>query len=144
MNLNINTGEIRLTVNGDPKRELVFNPEDIGFVERFYDLLSEFENKSKEYQAKAQELENDETLDAYGIPLNTKQRIALLREACQYFRSQIDKIFGQGTSDIVFGSINTLNMFAEFFEGITPYIQKARSDKLKKYIGNREQRRALK
>lgn len=139
MNLNINTGEIRLTIDGDPNRVISFNPEDIGFVERFYGLISEFEGKAEEYRKKAQEIEKNKETDKYGIPKNTDDSIALIREACEYFRHKIDEIFGKGTSNTVFGEINTLEMFVSFFEGITPFIQKARTEKIKKYTGKRKQ-----
>lgn len=142
MNLNINTGEIKLTINDDPSREIAFNPNDLGFVERFYDLISEFETKSDDYQSKAELLENDTELDQYGIVKNMKQRLALMQEICIYLRNKVDDVFGQATSNNVFGSINTLDMFAEFFDGIIPFIQKARTEKISKYTGNREQRRA--
>lgn len=144
MNLNINTGGIRLTINEDPNRVIEFNPDDIAFVENFYSLISEFEDKEVEFKKKAKELEKNTELDSYGIPKNTKGAIALMREVCDYFRGKIDSVFGDGTSNTAFGKANTIEMFAEFFEGITPFIQKARTGKIEKYTGNRGQRRAMK
>jgi hypothetical protein len=142
MNLNINTEGIKLTINEDPSRVISFNPNDLGFAERFYDLISEFETKSDEYQEKAKQLENDTELDQYGIVKNLKPRLALMQEICMFLRNKVDEIFGTGTSNTVFGGINTLDMFAEFFNGITPYIQKARMDKLAKYTGKTERKKA--
>ncbi len=142
MNLNINTGEIRLTINNDPSREIAFNPNDLGFVESFYDLISEFEKKSKEFEAKANGIEEETELDENGIYKNMKQRIGFTREVCQYLRDKLDGVFGAGTSNTVFGNVNTLDMFPEFFDGIIPFIQKVRSEKIAKYTSDRKQKRA--
>ena len=42
-------------------------------------------------------------------------------------------VFGAGTSEKAFGEAQTLNMFEQFFDGITPYIQGARGQKVSKY-----------
>ena len=144
MNLNINTAGIRLTINEDPNRVIEFDPDDVAFVEAFHGLISEFEGKETEYRRRSEEIEKNNEVDEYGIPKNAKEVIALMREVCEYFRSKIDEVFGEGTSNTVFGKANRLEMFAEFFEGITPFIQKARTGKIEKYTGNRGQRRAMK
>lgn len=143
MNLNINKSDITLTINGDPNKVIIFNPEDVAFTEQFYALVQKLEDKEKEYIEKKKKLENSE-LDEYGIPKNLKEQIAVLKDICIFMRNEIDALFGNGTSDIAFGKTNTLDMFVQFFEGVTPYIQSAREDKMEKYLkkANREQRRA--
>ena len=143
MNLNINTGEIRLTINDDPNRIVAFNPNDLDFVESFYSLISSFESKEQGYSARLAELNGDAAVDAYGIPKNTKAHLALIRDICDDLKTEIDTVFGDGTSKAAFGSAITLDMFEQFFEGITPFIQSAREEKISKYTGNREQRRAM-
>lgn len=131
--LRIDTGAIRLAINGDENRIIEFNPEDIVFVERFYSLIKEFESKEVEFRAKAEELAGNSELDEYGIPVNTGDNIKLVKELCEYLRTKIDHVFGQGTSAKVFENNQTLNMFEQFFTGITPYVQKARGKKLEQY-----------
>ena len=58
-------------------------------------------------------------------------------------RDAIDNIFGAGTSQTVFGDAMSPEAIASFFEGITPYFQKASSDRIQKYT-NRAQKRAMK
>lgn len=131
--LRIDTGAIGLAINGDENRIIEFNPEDIVFVERFYSLIKEFESKEVEFREKAEALANISELDEYGIPVNTGDNIKLVKELCEYLRNQIDHVFGQGTSAKVFENNQTLNMFEQFFTGITPYVQKARGKKLEQY-----------
>jgi uncharacterized Zn ribbon protein len=131
--LRIDTGAIRLAINGDENRIIEFNPEDIVFVERFYSLIKEFESKEVEFREKAEELAGNSELDEYGIPVNTGDNIKLVKDLCTYLMTKIDYVFGQGTSAKVFENNQTLNMFEQFFTGITPYVQKARGQKLEKY-----------
>lgn len=132
--LRIDTGEISLAVNGDKSRVVKFNPEDIAFVDRFYDLISIFEGKEKEYQKKMAALEKDDAVDANGIPLNAKEYIALLREVCEGMRADIDGVFGAGTSNAAFGDAMSIDVFVQFFQGITPFIQQSREKKAEKYL----------
>lgn len=132
----IKSATVRLLVNDDEARVIEFNPEDISFIEAFYGLIKEFDKKMSEFKGKEIALEKDKTVDKYGIPVNTAKRIALTRSVCTYLRSKVDELFGEGTSDAAFGKANTLDMFTQFFEGITPYIEVARSKKVSKYLGN--------
>lgn len=134
--LHISTGGIRLAINDDPGRVISFNPEDLSFAERFYGLLGEFEAKEKEYQGRAAVLQKDVETDDLGIPKNFGAALDLLHETCDFLRAKIDEVFGDGTSQTVFGGANTLDMFEQFFTGLTPYVQKAREKHVQKYTGN--------
>lgn len=134
MNLTINTGEIEITINNDPNRVIRFNPDDISFIDGFYELINDFQAKNLDYISRAQELEKNEEKDENGIPKNIGAIIALNKEICTYLREQIDNVFGKGTSQTVFGNINTIDVFVQFFEGITPIIQQKRQSKISKYI----------
>lgn len=127
MNLNINTGKIRVTVNDDPDRVIAFNPTDVGFAERFYALVSDIETKQREFMGRAKVL--DEAGDE-----RTGEQLHLLRDICTYMRDQIDTVFGEGTSAVAFGDAMTLDMFTQFFDGILPIVRQARAEKLTPYM----------
>jgi len=131
--IRIDSGVKRIAVNGDEKRVIEFNPEDIVFMEKFYGLIKQFEVKEAEFRQRAEEIGAVEAVDELGSPVNTAESIRLALELCDYLRGQIDTVFGAGTSQKAFGEARTLNMFVQFFEGITPFIQGARNEKLKKY-----------
>jgi len=139
--LQINTGEIRLAVNNDPERVIVFNPADAMFAERFYNLIGEFQRKIIEYQAKAKQIETNTGVDDNGIPLNASDRIELVKDVCSYIREKIDIIFGAGTSQKAFGDAMELNALSQFFEGITPFVQKERAAKIETYTNKKPKRR---
>ena len=132
-NLRIDTGVKRVTVNDDPNRVIEFNPTDVAFAERFYSVIRDFEVKQVEYQRRGQELDI-QALDANGLPANVGAGLALLREACEFMRERIDSVFGVGTSQKAFGDALTLDMFEQFFEGIMPFIQTARSEKMTRHL----------
>jgi hypothetical protein len=120
--IRIDTGERRIAINDDPDRVIVFNPEDVVFAERFYAIVAEFETKLTGYQDRYDQLETD------------PDKLALLRETCEYIREKVDYVFGSGTSQTVFGDAMTLNMFEQFFSGIMPFIRSTRTEKIKQYL----------
>lgn len=129
----ISTGVIRLEIDCDGEKSVIaFNPNDVNFTERFYKLFAEINEKQKEYEKKIKLLEDGE-LDENQMPVNVDKKIELLKEICEYFRNQIDFLFGEGTSEKVFGSSFTLEAISQFFAGITPFIEKARNKRLDKY-----------
>jgi hypothetical protein len=132
--LQIQTGEKRIAINGDESRVIVFNPSDTLFAERFYKLIGEFENRLTEYQQRGIELEADSTPNGNGMPANMGARLELIKEACEYSRESIDKVFGEGTSQIVFGDVLSLDAIQQFFSGITPFIQTTRAEKIAPYL----------
>lgn len=131
--IRINTGVKRLVVNDDPARVIEFNPEDVLFVERFYELIKVFQQKEHEFQRRIEELKAKEEKDEYGIPLSTPESLGLVLEVCDFLRDQIDRVFGKGTSMAAFGEVQSLDMFEQFFAGVTPFIQSVRSEKVTKY-----------
>lgn len=133
-NLNISTGEIRLAINGDEDNLLVFNPEDVVFAERFYELAKNFSAKEKEFNARIIALQANKHMDEHGLPANTGDTIDLTRELCEYMREQLDIVFGDGTCQRLFGDVNSINMLTQFLEGIEPYISDARAKKANKYV----------
>ena len=65
--------------------------------------------------------------------MNAGERIKLIREICEWTREKIDAVFGKGTAQAAFGDSMSLDMFGQFFEGVTPYIEKERSKKISQY-----------
>jgi hypothetical protein len=143
--LNLNTGTVRLKITDNrdgPERYIEFNPNDIIFAEKIYALERKFLEKQQSMEARANELDAVEEKDEFGLPVNTKERLAFVREISDWLREQIDDLFGEGTSQMVFGDLHSLEVYEQFFSGIQPYFQKARSEKVdqyrKKVINERE------
>lgn len=129
------SGVIELAVNGDENRIIRFNPDDITFANRFYDFISEFQIKKEEFSKKLDSISPDDETVTLANCKNTKEILDATLEICMYLRSKIDYVFGEGTSQTAFGDTNSFSMFIDFLEGITPYIRKVRSQRIKKYTG---------
>lgn len=124
--LHISTGAVRLDIIRDGENVGVFrfNPKDIAEAQRYSEVVTEMEAKRVEYLQKAREIdaEND-----------VKKKIDFLVGFVQDMRADIDKIYGEGTSDLAFGDTLDIDMFFDFIEGLAPYYKKASSERTAKY-----------
>ena len=138
--VHIDTGEVELHVNGDPKRVVRFNPQDVRFAENFYALLKEFDIKRAEFTARDEKIkaEGEKLID--GLPASLPESFVMIREACIWLRGEIDKIFGAGTSQTAFGDALVLDVFEQFLAGVTPHIAKVRESKVAQYTQEHKER----
>jgi hypothetical protein len=142
--IRIETGVKRIAINDDPTRVIEFNPSDVLFAERFYALMQEFEAKQVEYERRSQELDaRKDEKDDHGLPANLGDGLAFLREVCEFMRAKIDGLFGAGTSQKAFGDALELEVFEQFFSGITPFIQRARDEKVRRYLNQQNAGRVM-
>lgn len=143
--IRIESGKRRIAINDDPERVITFDPQDILFAERFYAAYLEFETKKAAFEERLRTVGTG-TLDGNGIPIDVDQGIACMKEMCVFMREKIDLLFGAGTSEMVFGDTLSLEMIGQFLDGITPFIQRARSQKTRAYAptGNERRGRVMK
>lgn len=122
--LQVRTGQISLRIlddSGEERGIFKFNPQDVEVAKRVVELQGELQIKNNEFEEQVSKCET------------TEEKINLLAEMVKYFKGLVDECFGKGTSEIVFGDANTLTMFYDFFEGITPYYEKASQQRMAKY-----------
>lgn len=137
--MEIKTGMVVLPVerDGEAAGSIRFNPSDTRFSKRYFELLSTFDEMQKEFLERAEEIDRDKSLGPCGVPNSEIRGAALLCDICDRMRGEIDKLFGVGTSDTVFGEACDLSVFPQFFESISKYMQTARAEKLSKYAVKR-------
>ena len=100
------------------------------FAENFYALAAEFEEHRKDIETRSAAIEAGE-----GTKLEkSRAELALTREAFSILREGIDRTFGPGTAQTVFGDRDSVAMAARFFRGVTPYIRRARQGELDRYL----------
>lgn len=124
--LKINVGSISLKIvdeNGNERGIFTFNPNDIGTANKFFELMQEIDVKQEEFKQKELQIKDEDT----------KGKLDLVCEVIDYFEGKIDEIFGAGTSNLLFGNAKTIDMFADFFEGIAPYYEKVSQKRMDKY-----------
>jgi hypothetical protein len=125
----------RVCINDDETRVIEFDPTDILFAERFYDLYKDMDAKNVELNIKKKQIDaSAQTKDANGISTNIREGLDLVREVCDFMREKIDNVFGPGTSQKAFGEARSIEMIVQFLEGITPFIERSRGEKMKKYV----------
>ncbi len=133
LDLKTNSKKIAITRDGEQTGVLTFDPSDVIFAEKFYNLIAEFQAKVKEIEPRAKSLDENTAIDTNNLPVNFGERIALLREVCEYIRGRIDHLFGMGTSQAAFGDVYDTELIVQFFEGLKPFFQSARTAKIEKY-----------
>ena len=139
--LSSNTKKIAITRDGEDTGVLKFDPSDVIFAEKFYNLIAEFQAKAKEYEPKAMALDGNTATDTNGLPVNFGERIALLRDVCEYIRARIDHLFGIGTSQAAFGDAYDTELIVQFLDGLKPFFQSARMAKIEKYTSSASAKR---
>ena len=142
--LRIETGEIRLAINGDPSQIVAFNPRDVLFAEKMYALIQDLQDEQKKLKEKQVQLESVTERDVHGLPLNAVAILQMQKDVDGYIRSKIDNIFGAGTSQKAFGDVSCTVPISDsvpcaaeqFLAGVTPFIQSARKEKMSKYMAH--------
>ena len=114
----INDGAVRLSINNDENKVITFYPTDVHFAESFFhlcDLLKEKQDAVKECKT-------------------AKEQMEAMTGFFAFLRSEVDKVFGDGTCDTVFGKRDILAEYIQFFNGVRPYIAKARQNEVDRYL----------
>lgn len=124
MNLTLQTGamHIPVTVDGVQKGELLLNPDDTQFLSRFYALLPKLTDAQKNLSSEINAANGD-----------AEKLIKAMNKMWEKVKSEIDVVFGSGTSEMVFGEICSIELCEQFFNGVANAIEKHRKPKLAKY-----------
>ena len=134
------TSIITLQINDGPE-VIAFDPSETLFAEKFYRLMRDLTTKEVEFRARAEAIDAKTELEEDGLPASLPETLAFMREACQFFRDEIDKLFGEGSSQKLFGDRYSLPAIGSFFTGITPYIKTARDERIAKYLPPKNSRK---
>ncbi len=141
--IRIQTSKKKLLINDGPDF-IEFDPTDVLWVERLYSVYREFEVKQTEYETQAKKLDaNKKVTDENGIPLNIEEGLGFLHEICDYMREKIDQLFGQGTSQVVFGDSLSMEAIGSFFQGITPFVEAVRVQRISRYSGKAKKKSSM-
>ena len=123
--IRVSSQALRIAINDDPERVLTFNPNDAGFAQRFYSLVDRLENERKKFHS---QLTDAADPVAMGRQVNAKEL-----EVLHLLRDELDAVFGAGTSQMVFGDTLDLDMVCQLLEGLTPFVRKARTERMAQY-----------
>lgn len=120
LKINFDDGSENIEINGDPNKVIKWYPTDINFVDRYLAFINWADIEFLPIIEKMKDkLENT---DDY--------KIGEISEIGEEFNKQLDKVFGEGTSKIVFGEINPISpvrngalLFQNFINALDPLIQ---------------------
>ncbi len=147
-NINFDAGMMELTIQGDESRVLRFNPENVDFQNALFDMLDHASEKMKKFEeiAKAYDLKVDgmEPIEA------AKEKIKIQCDIDNFIKSEIDGVFGAGTSNMIFKEANPSAksssgqyVFMNFFESLLQIIQpeiKKRNKSIQKIISDHKRK----
>ena len=122
--LEISTSVITLNVkrNGVDVGEFTFNPKDVRVATKVFTLEPLMKQKDKEYQ------------EAMKNAKEMLERSQLTEDYITWNRKAIDNIWGDGTSQLMFGDTVENGMFDSFLEAMTKYYNQASDERTAKYI----------
>lgn len=123
--LRVNSGikNIEVNDNGD---YISIPISDTSFFERFGEMMKNFERKQAEIEQQGKELSEkhkDKPDDDVDMIVDT---ISLYSQLCKDVCAELDNLFGDGCCQKVFVGIETpsVELIGDFFEKITPFLQK--------------------
>lgn len=119
--MKLSSGRITIPVERDGvlTGEISFDPQDVRFAESFYSMMEGLTERERAYA------------QSEGTAMG--ERLRLLGEICGWITEQVEQVFGEGSSGVLFGGHSSMELFRQFFEGVEPYITKARTKKTAKY-----------
>lgn len=137
--MQINTGLVVVPIERDGERvgDLKFRPTDGAFARRYMAMLSNIDEKQKEFIESAKEIDDDESTGPCGIPNKDVRAIELMESVADFMCTEIDNVFGAGTSDMVFGGVRSTSAILQFLSGINDYFAAARAAKMAQYAPER-------
>ena len=125
-----NVYQIEVNDNGDC---IDIDLLDIELPVKFVNASKTLKRETKIYNEKVEVLEKQYKDN---IKMYLYKRIGLDRAYCKKMREMIDNLFGEGTSQKVFGDKNRIGMFDEFFEKLLPILDNVQLnfDKIKENL----------
>lgn len=134
--IRVNSGIKKIEVN-DNGDYITLSLSDNAFLERFFSLYENIQKMAEESAAAGKEINDKGMTDNSSL----REVFRLYDEAGEKMRSELDGLFGEGTCKKVFGDITPgLELYLDFFEQLTPYLQEFAQEKrqrLSKYSPQR-------
>jgi hypothetical protein len=166
--LTLNTGEIRLKVenqHGDYLGDLVFNPTDLVWAEKYTQFVYQMQAREKDYSQTITEISarvdqrnnqrakleaGDETYTDQVEELfeenktDTDEAFRLLNSELDFVKENIDALFGETTYKALFGETKSLEGLLSFFSQTMQYFDRSRQNVTEKYMPPKKRRRSKK
>lgn len=129
--IRVNTGVKRIEVN-DNGDFITMSLNDNDFLSRFFSLYENVQKMAEESSAREREIQEQYkgSEDKLGL---AKASYDLYTQCGKDMMGEVDALFGDGTCNKVFGDITpTFDLYIEFFEQLTPYLQEFAREKIQR------------
>lgn len=137
--IKLDTGlkRIRVETTDGLTHDLVFNPNDVLFIERLHKLYQDARLKVIELEKYQEEMPEPE-LDENGIPEDLSPISDKTRELNNWFRGEIDKLLGENTCKAIFGDVvyygESFGIYVQLITKLNSFIEPVRMKKIEKYV----------
>lgn len=133
--LTLGKARVQFCINGDEKRVISFNPQDVRLYERIGRFYNDTKAKQEDFERRAiaaAAIEGDK--DEYDAPLSFDLQIALMQEIADWVCGQMDDVFGAGTAKKVFQDTFTFEDFAAFIEYVMSFFSQESQERVNKRL----------
>lgn len=134
---------IEIAIDGDPERVIRINPDDVHLRARLFELARTAAQKEKEIEAKAAEIEAITGEDENGLPLQAKASVELMIDYADFMMSQIDEVFGAGTSKKVFADGFDFDTAIKFLDFMMKKLGGASSQKIEERLNKKTGKKVM-
>jgi len=126
--------------------KITFNPEDIGAYNELLSIGDIITKISENYDS-VKEISNIpegklESLEKYKDAQNNFDQIgkftSFVVEQVEKISEKINRIFGNGTSELIFQGGHDLELLSNFIEAVIPYFKSAKKERVNKYLDKTE------
>lgn len=118
---------LKLTLNGDESKIIEFDPGDVVFRKKFFEIKDSLIKKQQELDSKIKKI--DLTKDS-----GVKQSFKLEEEFYDYIESLIDDLFKEGTAKMVCNGRKNVFVLANFIIALVPYFERFKKETEDKYL----------
>lgn len=137
--IRINSGAKRIEVN-DNGDYITLNLSDNNFLDRFFSLYKNLQEMADKATEEEKEIKKKHAGGGDSVAF-AEDAFSLYKGFSSGLMAEVDNLFGEGTCTKVFGDIKpTFDLYIEFFEQLTPYIQefaKEKAQRMNKYSAAR-------
>lgn len=114
--------------NGVHVGDLTFDPSNTAFVRKFYEMQAAFRASKDRYIEDARKIPKGDGL-AF---------VALQERICKDVYHEIDGLFGDGTSAMVFGDAMSVDAIVQFLDAVADCVSAERAKKTAKYTRTKD------
>lgn len=130
--ISLESGDIHLTIK-ETGESIDFNPEDMAFVRRYYEIGAEIETQQKMFKEKDAIIKKMPHKTPSEKRKQDEANLNLMDKFCEYCESLYDSLLGEGASVKIFAGQRVIGKYLVFLERLKPIIEESRNSLMADY-----------